>query len=255
MSMTDEADLAALRARLRTTKWAERDDALKEAVALGKQAEALLVDSVQDADWLATLMTAAALGDLRGPGPGDEVLRRLLKRTGPHTRDIRCAAVLALAKRLGPGATADFVAALQIPDGGVKTYALLCLAGVGDGRAWDDVFGWLRNRLRRVESTRYGHHSPTVAAVDYLLRHSKEQADDRAKRLAKVLRENKIHLSERDEQWLLTAWPTLQADDEIPDLPSPDCLIVWSRDPLFAARAIALVGVPVCNPAMPKLKF
>jgi len=165
--------------------------------------EALLVDSVQDADWLMTLMTAAALGDMQGPGPGDELLRRLLNRTGPHTRDIRCAAVLALAKRLGSGATADFVAALQISDSGVKSYALLCLAAVGDGRAWDDVFGWLRNRLRRAESKRYG--SPVVAAVEYLLRHGGEQPHDRAERLAKVLRENRTRLPERDEQWLSTA--------------------------------------------------
>jgi hypothetical protein len=232
------ADLAGLRARLRSRKRSERDDALKDAVALGKQAEALLADSVADADWLATLKTAAALGDMRGPGPGDEVLRRLVNRTGPHTRDIRCAAVLALAKRLGPGATADFAAALQIPDGAVKEYALLCLAAVGDGRTWDDVFGWLRKRLRRAESTRYGQHSPTVAAVDYLLRHGGEPAHDRAERLAKVLRENQSRLSERDVQWLSTAWPALQGDDGIPALPSPGCLIDWSQDPLFAARAI-----------------
>lgn len=236
--MKEGADLAGLRARLRSRRWSERDDALEEAVALGKQAEALLAGSVADADWQATLQTAAALGDMRGPGPGDEVLRRLVNRTGPHTRDIRCAAVLALAKRLGPGATADSVAALQIPDGTVKRYALLCLAAVGDGRAWDDVFGWLRNRLRRPGSTRYGGHSPTVAAVDYLLRHGGARAHDRAERLAKVLRENLSRLSERDLQWLSAAWPALQGDDGIPALPSPDCLIDWSRDPLFAARAI-----------------
>jgi hypothetical protein len=242
VSVTGEADLAALRARLRSRKRAERDDALREAVARGKQAEALLVDSVQDADWLTTLMTAAALGDMPGAGPGDELLRHLLNRTGPHTRDIRCAAVLALAKRLGPGATADFVAALQISDGGVKGYALLCLAAVGDGRAWDHVFGWLRYRLHRDESMKHGSpvvaHSPTVAAVDYLLRHGGEQPHDRAERLAKVLRENKDRLPEREEQWLSTTWQALQRDDGPPRLPSPGCLIDWSRDPLFAARAI-----------------
>jgi hypothetical protein len=240
--VTDETDLAALRARLRSRKWAERNDAVKEAVARGKQAEALLVDSVQGAGWSAALTAAAALGDMPGPGPGDEVLRRLLKRTGPNTRDIRCAAVLALAKRLGPGATADFAAALQVSDAAVKSYALLCLAAVGDGRAWDDVFGWLRNRLRRDESKKYGSHvlahSPAVCAIDYLLRHGAEQPHDRAERLAKVLRENKNRLPEREEQWLSTVWSALQRDDAGLGLPSPGALIDWSRDPLFAARAI-----------------
>ena len=149
---------------------------------------------------------------------------------------------LALAKRLGPAATADFVAGLQMSDGGVKSYSLLCLAAVGDGRAWDEVFDWLGSRLRRDESSRYGSpvlaHSPAVAAVDYLLRHGGEQLYDRAERLATVLRERRSRLPGREEQWLSTAWPALQRHDEPPGLPSPDCLIDWSRDPLFAARAI-----------------
>jgi hypothetical protein len=87
------------------------------------------VDAARD------VIAVARLGDLQGDA-GTDALRRALTRTGRGSRDLRCAALVALAKRCGADATPWLRDALAITDGIVKDFAVLALAGVGDGRAW-----------------------------------------------------------------------------------------------------------------------
>ena len=70
--------------------------------------------------------------------------------TGPGSRDLRCASLLALAKRIGTQATPDLLVGLTVSDAAVKDYAVIGLAGAGaDDQAWKQVLGYLRSVLRR----------------------------------------------------------------------------------------------------------
>ena len=71
---------------------------------------------------------AAHLGDLAG-APGDAALLRATRVSGPRSRDVRCASLLALAKRMGALATPVLVDGLTVPDAAVKDYAVIGLAG------------------------------------------------------------------------------------------------------------------------------
>lgn len=116
-------ELAGLEERLRSRSWSDSQDALADAVARGKQAEPLLVQLLTESDRYRAPAVAAALGDMRGPGPADAVLRSLVERTGPGTDDQRCASLLALAKRLGRAATDDYLQALARGSAALKDYA------------------------------------------------------------------------------------------------------------------------------------
>jgi hypothetical protein len=65
------------------------------------------------------VMIAAQLGDLHGDA-GTAALLRAVHVSGPNTRDLRCAALLALAKRCGEEATLWLRDALADRDGAVK---------------------------------------------------------------------------------------------------------------------------------------
>lgn len=182
------------------------------------------------------ILIVASLGDLPGPGPADEVLRTILADTGPGTADPRCAAVLALAKRLGSDATEDMSLALQAHTTNVKEYALLCLAAKGDGRCWEQVFQWLRTHLRRTHTTNYGGVSPAMSAVDYLLRHFASYAD--LDRLFGLVRDRWANLADRDQLWLSSAWPGLASEPSRPQSIQYDKLVDWSANALFRSPVL-----------------
>src|SRR4051794_1962951 len=81
---------------------------------------------------------AAALGESEGEA-GPTHLRRLLRETGPETSDVRCAALLALAKRCGEQAHDDYAAAFCAKDAGTRSYAVLALSAYGRDGLWEDV--------------------------------------------------------------------------------------------------------------------
>jgi hypothetical protein len=135
----------------------------------------------------------------------------------------------------------DYLLAFASTNSAVKDYALECLATFGDGRGWEQVFEYLQKRLRRSHSTMYGGPSPTVASVDYLIRHG----DGREKwdRLAKLLQLRWARLSEVDRQWLQSAWPEIGPSNETDPLatvppPRLDKLIDWTAAALFSAPGI-----------------
>jgi hypothetical protein len=167
-------------------------------------------------------LAVAALGDARGPA-GPAALRGVLS-TEKH-EDPVCAALLALAKRCGPDASADLFATLSHRSGAVKDYALLGLAGAGDGRACDAVFARLRQLLARADRRSADVHQPAVAAaVCYLGRHLD---DTGCTRLAELLRRRWDRLGEGEREWLGGVWPELRGR------PDPEVLREWVRRPLF----------------------
>src|ERR1051326_2552379 len=96
--------------------------AVRDAVADGAEGDTALAAVLESLPKDRQVVVAAALGDVRGvEGPG--ALRRALERPDA-SRDLRCAALIALAKRCGVAASADLFSALDDRDGAVKEYAI-----------------------------------------------------------------------------------------------------------------------------------
>jgi len=220
-----------LAARLRSDQWQEVDAALAEAVE-NPTGDLILADFAVTTNGLERARAVALLGDLSGTD-GATALRRLVHAVGPGSRDVRCASLLALAKRCGEEASADLTEALSDRDGTVKDYAVIGLAGAGDGRAWDLVFGRLKVLLRRP--SRVLGKSETLMAVCYLVQHLNDDAD-RLPMLVETLRKKWDRMNEEEIAWFAEFWP-----DAFPDRPlsvgvsTPDRAMVrqWARDPLF----------------------
>jgi len=202
-----ENELSDLATRLQSRSRKVWYEALRDAFTRGKSTEPLLVPLLIGPDHYRVSLTAAVLGDLGGPGPADEHLRSLLQQTGPGTEDVRCAALLAFAKRVGPAATEDCLKALASTSAPLKSYALMCLAAVGDDRGWEEVFGYLSHRLQRTHSTR--NLSPCNEAIDYLVRHAGTD-EERRERLVTLLLKRWDRLTDHDRAWLATSWPDLK---------------------------------------------
>lgn len=212
--------------RLLHPREAVYEPALDEALAT--RDDDALAAALRSAKGWKRVIFAAALGDLRQAGPGDEALREAAAVTGPGTQDLRCASVLSLAKRLGPRATADLRLALSSKDAAVRDYAVMSLAAVGDASAWPEVLAWLGSRRSRSRS----HDPPAASALHYLLRHLPEQDPGSLEALRTTVR-RVWPVLEQDgvTTWLLSLWPGI-ADDGVPGVPDPDD---WRRHPLFAA--------------------
>jgi HEAT repeat protein len=92
---------------------------------------------------------------------------------GRGTSHLRCAAILALAKREKAAASETLSLLVDDADADVRHYAVMGLAAVGDGRAWDAVIARLTAMLGRTRTTEYGDDiTPVVTSVIYLLRHA-----------------------------------------------------------------------------------
>ncbi len=142
------------RVRLSAWTWRESLDLLGEVAASGPEGAVALAEQLRvRTESSERVYLAAALGDATGDG-GIEELRVTARTTGPHTVDLRCASLLALAKRLHEAATADLVVGLGDRDRSVRDYALLGLAAWGDPSAWGSVLAELKNRVRRPSRSR-----------------------------------------------------------------------------------------------------
>jgi hypothetical protein len=224
--------VADLTRRLLHRTYAVQEAAVAEAVR-GREEDALAAALAAAKGW-SRVVLAAALGDLRAPGPGDAALRACLAASGSGTQDLRCATVVALTKRLGPAATPDLRAALAQRDGAVREYAIAGLAAVGDATAWPDVLEWLRSR----RSPSRNADPPARAAVHYLLRHLGERSEDERAELVRVL--HKVWpVLEQDgvTGWLVSTWPGVEPASKELGEPRPVDPEEWLRNPLFAADA------------------
>jgi hypothetical protein len=201
---------------------------------VGGRAARALVAALEAAKGWHRVVLAAALGDLRAPGPGDAALRDSLAATGPGTQDLRCASVVALTKRLGADATPDLCAALVQRDTGVREYAIVGLAAVGGPGAWPDVLAWLQSR--RAPSR--GSEPPTRAAVHYLLRHLPGRSAEERTDLVRALRKVWVVLEQDGVTgWLSSVWPGIEPGSPTQGEPAAPDAGEWSRIPLFAADA------------------
>lgn len=234
----DECNHAAILTALASRQTANRTRAIRDAY-LDVHADQLLATMLDESTDVAfaKVLIAAHMGDLTGTA-GDDALRRASCVSGPGTRDLRCASLLALAKRLGPLATPDLLEGLASTDGAVKDYAVIGLAGAGgsDTESWPQVLGYLRSVLRRK---RRAHGQSEVAlAISYLAQHVDDQ--DRRSELVAFIRRHWEAVDEVD--WFAQFWP-----DANPDGPSSEAVAVpnrraiqeWAREPLFQP-----LGVP-----------
>jgi hypothetical protein len=161
---------------------------------------------------------------------------------GRGTSDLRCAVLLALAKREKAGASEALSEVVDDANAAIREYAVMGLAAVGDGRAWDSVLVRLTAMLARTRATQAGDDlSPVVLAVIYLLRHVAE-GDGRAEAVVSLLRRRWPRLTEREQRWFGEHWPAVAlgpAAVEAPELPYPATLQRWLLDDrLFAQPAL-----------------
>ena len=158
---------------------------------------------------------AAELGDSQGD-TGPDQLRRLLRESGPGTSDLRCAALLALAKRCRDEAHDDYAVACHSKDAGTRDYAMLALSAYGRDGLWDQVaerlVETLKNRKRRGSEP----PSEVVVQIVYLVRHAANESG-RLARLAASLRQHWAGLEPAggghdNEQWIKDYWPEASPD-------------------------------------------
>jgi hypothetical protein len=234
----DSSHVAEIEEGLRSSRTHTFEAAVKAAVSLGAAGDALLAD-VRDLRGWRALHVTVALGDVDGPH-GGSVLRRVIAARGGGTSNLRCAALLALAKREKVGASKTLAEAVEDADAAVRDYAVMGLAAVGDGRAWDAVAARLNAMLAR-QRARGSDPSAVVLAVVYLLRHVAGDPG-RAAAVVSLLRRRWTRLFDDERRWFAEHWPAVDPDagdaDE-PELPNPAVLQRWLLDhPLFAAPAI-----------------
>lgn len=236
--MSDECNHAAIFTAFRSRRTANRTKAIRDAY-LDVHADQLLAQMLDESTDIAfaKVFIAAHLGDLSG-ADGDDALRRAFAVSGPGTRDLRCASLLALARRLGPAATPDLLAGLGSSDGRVKDYAVIGLAGTGgdDLQSWNQVRGYLRSVLRR---TGRAHGQSEVAlAIAYLAQHVADQGS--RSELVAFIRRNWEAIDEAD--WFAQFWPDAGPDGpsvEAVSVPNTAAVREWARNPLFRP-----LGVP-----------
>jgi hypothetical protein len=183
------------------------NQAVKEIARGGPEGTRLLAEEMRRrSQWSERLYIAAALGYGSGDS-GIEELRSAAKETGPHTQDLRCASLLALSKRVGEGATGDFVEALSDKTGAVRHFAMFCLAAVGNGSAWDAVLARLRTWLKKRSSG-----SDELSAVTYLLRTTRLEG---ISALRDLLREAQGGIELNLSSTLLQIWPDVLSTEPI----------------------------------------
>jgi hypothetical protein len=118
-------------------------------------------------NWVERPLLAVALGQASGSS-GIEELRAAANATGPHTRDLKHAALTALARRLGSHATSDLVAALSDRDTHVRLTALQCLVICGDRTAYDAVLREV-SRLVKVDTLSYVTEASLRSGIAFLV--------------------------------------------------------------------------------------
>jgi hypothetical protein len=219
---------------------------VRELIAAGSPGEAELVAALPGMPLPRRSTVVAALGDARGRA-GPAALRRLLGDPAAGT-EIRCAALLALAKRDGVRASPELAGHLRDGSPHVRSYALHGLAAVGDDRAWWPVLGRLGRLLDRPAPVDGPDRPPPVArapaltlpgryealtAVAYLAR---SLNDTRRRELVVLLRRRFDRMRGFERRFLDRHWPGWQPDGPPPGRlagPDPEPFRAWAREPLF----------------------
>ncbi|GIJ62332.1 hypothetical protein [Virgisporangium aurantiacum] len=201
---------------------------IKDAVVEGSAGEARLVAMLGSLRGFDKVMVVAALGDAQGER-SVAALRSLLA-VRQRSVDLRCAALLALAKRQGVGASDMLAAHLTGVPAAVADYAVIGLAAVGDDRAWPQVLDRLRRQLDRpVPTGQPDRLMPGVKAfeamvtVSYLVRHLDNPLGERKPLLITALRSRFDRLYQVEQNWLIEHWPGVAPDGpDIAQVQAPD---------------------------------
>jgi hypothetical protein len=211
--------------------------AVGECVLAGDPGDSVLAAALPSVTKDRQVTIAATLGDMRGDA-GTEALRKAMASPSA-SRDLRCASVLALAKRCGASASADFAQALASSDFVVKSYALRCLAGAGDDRAWDAVLKRLNHLVGQPrENSR--DLTDVAIALAYLARHVAAAGSSRSITLVTWIRAHWDRLTTVERQWLGDHWPgCVPTGAEAASVAPPDAESIRQavRGPLFDAPA------------------
>ncbi|SNS97467.1 HEAT repeat-containing protein [Asanoa hainanensis] len=202
----------------------ESEEQLAAAVHGGPAGEASLLAAAS------TVAVVAALGEATGPS-GVPFLRDLVADLTADP-ELRCAALVALAKRSGPGASDLLAEALYDGDDSVRNYALVALSCVGDDRAVDHVHALLALDLTDGERHRlpFAMQYMSIPAVTYLLRHAESRA--REDELASLVRANLPRLGKVERDWLTVFWPDTVVDPPTGNRPHATDMVAWQ--PLLA---------------------
>ena len=227
----------SLNERLASAHYRTFIDALQECMRSGDAGDVALADALPAVTKDRRVMIAAALGDMRGDA-GSEALRKAIDAPGA-SRDLRCAGLLALAKRCGAAASADFARHLASSDSAVKRYAMHCLAGAGDDRAWHLA---LKRVDQIVDRRRINANDPSevAIAIGYLARHVLATGSSRSTTLITWIREHWDVLTADERRWLGKHWPgCAPTGGEPASVPPADAEAIRQsvRGPLFDAPA------------------
>ena len=231
----------SLSERLLSRHYQTFEDALREAVRSGDAGDAALGGALPAVTKDRRVAIAAALGDTKGDS-GTEALRKAID--GPDaSRDLRCAGLLALAKRDGALASADFARHLASSDGDVKRYAMRCLAGAGDDRAWDLALKRLKQIVGQTRRNSASDMSEVAIAIGYLARHVLATGSVRSVALVTWIRQHWDALTDAERRWLGKHWPgCAPTGGEAASIAPPDGEAIRRavRGPLFDAPAYDL---------------
>jgi hypothetical protein len=204
-------EVAGARAALDKWTWQEREQIFASTLKLGEVAGELLADQIVRRQGSDRVYFVAALGEVEG-SLGIAELRGVAQLSGPGTRDLRCAALLALTKRLGGAATPDLKLGLGDRDPYVRYYAIMGLAVVGNGDGWElalhQVESWLKRRQRRD----WAGLPEVVAGVCYLFAHA--TTEEKMGRLVELTVRAWPRLSENSKDTLREVFPALNEDGE-----------------------------------------
>jgi hypothetical protein len=218
----------SLEERLASSDYTTVLAAIADAIRAGEFGETALVNRIASGPNGDVLVLVAALGDCEGPR-GAALLHEIANRDVGDS-NVRCASLVALAKRVGTPASDTFARALESRSGSVKDCAVGSLAAVGDDRAWEQVFERLRTLLGR-KTRNYVALDPTDVelCVAYLGRHLGTAADRHDRVVGLVGRRwNRLGAAER--RWIHDHWSACDPGSSAPDVePRPDVLQAWAR--------------------------
>jgi hypothetical protein len=169
-----------------------------------------LVAELREVREFRRIQIAAELGDSQGD-TGPDQLRRLLRESGPGTSDLRCTALMSLAKRCRDEAHDDYAVAFRSKDAGTRDYAMLALSAYGRDGLWDEVAERLVKTLKSRKRRGSTQPSEVVVPIIYLVRHAANEPG-RLARLAASLRQHWAGLEPAsgghdNEQWIKDYWP------------------------------------------------
>ena len=227
-----------LNERLLSKHYQTFEEALRECYHAGDAGDAALAAALPNVTKDRRVAIAAALGDMGSHAAGDAALRTAIESPGA-SRDLRCAGVLALAKRCGAAASADFARSLASSDFVVKHYAMHCLAGAGDDRAWDQALKRLE-QIMGQPTNHAGDPSEVTITIAYLSRHVLTAGSDRSVALVRSVRGHWAELAASERQWMETHWPACAPTGGDPASiapPEAEAIRQSIRGPLFDAPA------------------